>query len=168
MFTPLTFVDIRPSGLAFARLEKPDSLLLQLTEQYKRYSPIMQSKRQGQVAELIKRNFSQVLQGEGSYIYGVEPLVTVTSVQVSPDLSLAKIYLSVWNTENKQAVLLQLEEEYGRLRSSLASRLKRQIRRIPEFNLFMDDTLDEMYRVDRMFDQLYRDGQMPEEGEEES
>lgn len=126
----------------------------------------MQSKRQGQVAELIKRNFSLVLQGEGSYIYGVEPLVTVTSVQVSPDLSLAKIYLSVWNTDNKQAVLLQLEEEYARLRSSLASRLKRQIRRIPEFSLFIDDTLDEMYRVDRMFDQLYRDGQMPEEGQE--
>ncbi|MEM8586139.1 MAG: 30S ribosome-binding factor RbfA [Bacteroidota bacterium] len=133
-----------------------------------RYFPIMQSKRQGQVAELIKRNFSLVLQGEGSYIYGVEPLVTVTSVQVSPDLSLAKIYLSVWNTDNKQAVLLQLEEEYARLRSSLASRLKRQIRRIPEFSLFIDDTLDEMYRVDRMFDQLYRDGQMPEEGQEKS
>ncbi|MEM6398215.1 MAG: 30S ribosome-binding factor RbfA [Bacteroidota bacterium] len=123
----------------------------------------MQSKRQGQVAELIKRNFSQVLQGEGSYIYGVEPLVTVTSVQVSPDLSLAKIYLSVWNTDNKQAVLLQLEEEYQRLRSSLHHRLRRQIRRTPEFSLFLDDTLDEMYRVDRMFDQLHRDGQMPEE-----
>ena len=125
----------------------------------------MENKRQGQVAALIKRNFSQVLQNEGAYIYGTEPLVTVTEVKVTPDLSLAKIYLSIWNTENKQAVLLQMEEEHSRLQQGLAYRLKRQIRRIPNFSIYLDETLDEMYRVDKMFDQLYRDGQMPKEGE---
>ncbi|MEM7573015.1 MAG: ribosome-binding factor A [Bacteroidota bacterium] len=123
----------------------------------------MENKRQGQVAALIKRNFSQVLQNEGPYIYGPEPLVTVTEVKVTPDLSLAKIYLSIWNTDNKQAVLLQMEEEHSRLQQGLAYRLKRQIRRIPNFSIFLDETLDEMYRVDKMFDQLYRDGQMPQE-----
>ena len=128
----------------------------------------MENKRQGQVAALIKRNFSQVLQTEGSYIYGHEPLVTVTEVKVTPDLSLAKIYVSVWNTENKQAVLLQMEEDHARLKQGLAHRLKRQIRRIPNFNVFLDETLDEMYRVDKMFDQLYRDGQMPTEEQDSS
>ena len=56
----------------------------------------MESKRQKQVAELIKRNFGTLLQQEGAYIYGSEALVTVTSVKMSPDMSLAKIYLSVY------------------------------------------------------------------------
>ena len=127
----------------------------------------MQSKRQRQVAEMIKRNFSIVLQQEGSYIYGTEPLVTVTEVQPTPDLSQAKIYLSIWNTDNKQAVLLHMEEEHQRLKSSLAYRLKRHIRRIPAISFFIDETLDEMNRVDTMFDQLYGSNQMPQEQEDE-
>ena len=127
----------------------------------------MQSKRQRQVAEMIKRNFSMVLQQEGSYIYGAEPLVTVTEVHPTPDLSQAKIYLSIWNTDNKQAVLLQMEEEHQRLKSGLAHRLKRHIRRIPAISFFIDETLDEMNRVENMFDQLYDSNQMPQEQEDE-
>ena len=122
----------------------------------------MESKRQRQVAELIKRNFSIVLQQEGSYIYGTQPLVTVMEVQVSPDLSVGKVYLSIWNTENKQAVILQMEEEHARLKSSLAHRLRRQLRRLPELNYFIDETLDEMNKVDNLFDELYATDQMPE------
>lgn len=127
----------------------------------------MQSKRQRQVAEMIKRNFSIVLQQEGSYVYGPEPLVTVTEVHPTPDLSQAKIYVSIWNTNNKQAVLLQMEEEHQRLKSSLAHRLKRHIRRIPAISFFIDETLDEMNRVETMFDQLYDSNQMPQGQEDE-
>ncbi len=125
----------------------------------------METKRQRQVAELVKRNFSIVLQSEGTYVYGSEPLVTVTSVKMTPDLSLAKIYLSIWNTENKQAVLLQLEEEQVRLRQALAHRLKRQVRRIPDIAMYLDDTLDEMFRVDSLFDRLHDENQMGKEEE---
>ncbi len=120
----------------------------------------METKRQRQVAELVKRNFGVLLQHEGGYIYGTEPMVTVTSVKMTPDLSLAKIYLSVYNTENKQAVMLTLEEERNRLRQGLAYRLKRQLRRIPDISFYLDDTIDEMYRVEAMFDRLYRENQM--------
>ena len=123
----------------------------------------MESKRQRQVAELIKRNFSIVLQQEGVYIYGAQPLVTVMDVQVSPDLSIGKVYLSIWNTENKQAVILQMEEEHARLKSSLAHRLRRQLRRLPELSYFIDETLDEMNKVDNIFDRLYAEDQMPGE-----
>ncbi|MEL6971939.1 MAG: 30S ribosome-binding factor RbfA [Bacteroidota bacterium] len=120
----------------------------------------METKRQRQVAELVKRNFSMVLHEIGSYIYGSEPLVTVTEVKMSSDLGIAKIYLSIWNTDNKQAVMLQLEEEYPRLRSALGNRLKRQVRRIPDIALFEDETIDEMYRVDSLFERLHREDQM--------
>ncbi len=125
----------------------------------------METKRQKQVAELIKRNFSHVLQSEGAYVFGTSPLVTVTSVKMSPDLGLAKIYLSVWNTENKQAVLLEMEEEHPRLRQSLGNRVRRQLRRIPDIAFYLDETLDEMYRVDALFNRLYAENQMPDEEE---
>lgn len=120
----------------------------------------METKRQRQVAEMVKRNFSMVLQEEGSYIYGTEPLVTVTEVKMTPDLGLAKIYLSIWNTENKQAVLLSLDEERTRLRQNLGHRLRKQLRRVPDIGMFEDETLDEMYRVGALFDRLHASNQM--------
>lgn len=126
----------------------------------------MESKRQRQVAEMIKRNFSIVLQQEGSYIYGTEPLVTVTEVHPTPDLSLCKIYVSIWNTDNKQAVIMQMNEEHQRLKAGLAHRVRRHIRRVPEISFFIDETLDEMNRVETMFDRLYEEDQMPKNDEE--
>jgi len=119
----------------------------------------MQTKRQKQVAETIKRHFSIVLQNEGSHIYG-EALVTVTNVVVSSDFGMAKIYLSVYNTENKQGVILKMEEEIQRLRQSLGFRLRKHIRRIPIISFFQDDTLDEMYRLNALFDRLESENQM--------
>ena len=110
--------------------------------------------RQEQVAELVRRNMGTVLQAEGSYIYGATPFVTVTEVQTTSDLGIARVYLSVWNTEDKQAVVLKLEEEYPRVRQALGYRLKNQLRRIPELQFYLDDTLDEMYRLREVFNDL--------------
>jgi ribosome-binding factor A len=113
----------------------------------------MESKRQLQVSELIKRHFSVVLQESGRNIYG-SLLVSVTQVIVTPDLSLAKIYVSVYGTENKQEVVLMMEENAHHLKQSLVRRIKRHIRRIPDIDYYLDDTLDEMYKVDKLFDDL--------------
>lgn len=127
----------------------------------------MESIRQLQVAELIKRNFSMLLQSEGSYIYGPGILVTVTNVKMSPDLSGARIYLSIFNTENKQEVILHLEDEITHLRQGLGRRIKNHVRRIPEISFFIDDTLDEMYQVNKLFNRLEEEGQMGKSEEEE-
>lgn len=113
-----------------------------------------QSKRQAQVGEIIKRNFGIVLQHEGSYVYGVEPFVTVTNVIMSPDLALAKIYLSVYNVENKQTVVDMIDRELPALKQSLVPRIKRHMRRIPALAVYIDETLDEMYRLNEVFDEL--------------
>jgi ribosome-binding factor A len=119
----------------------------------------METKRQLQVAEMVKRHFSMVLMEEGSYIYGRDVMVTITSVKMTPDLNMAKIYLSVFNTENKQAVMLMLEEEKGRLHQILARRLAKHMRRMPEVSFFIDETLDEMYRVEQLLEGLHKDNQ---------
>ena len=127
----------------------------------------METKRQKQVAEVVKRNFSMVLQQEGGYIYGSSILVTVTGVKMTPDFSMANIYLSIYNTENKQAVILELEDNHSRLRQALANRIRKHVRRVPDIAFYMDDTLDEMYRLNQLFDRLHEDNQMGEveEGE---
>jgi len=114
----------------------------------------METKRQKQVGEIVRRNFSIVLQNEGGYIYGHEPMVTVTSVRLSPDMGIAKVYLSVYNVDDKQTVVLQMEANNQKLRQALAHRVKRHMRRVPELNFFLDDTLDEMYRLNGLFNRL--------------
>ena len=113
----------------------------------------METKRQLQVAEQIRRAMSEVLNQEGRYLFG-DALVTVTQVKMSPDLGLAKVYVSVYNTDNKQGVVLNLEEEKVRIRQSLAHRLRRHMRRIPNLDFYMDDTLDEMYRLNSLFNKM--------------
>lgn len=125
----------------------------------------MESIRQKQIGELIKRNFSLLLQQEGRYIYGSEALVTVTNVRMSPDLGIAKVYLSVFNHQSKQEVILEMEDQTTHLRQALGSRIRRQIRRIPELHFYLDDTLDEMYRLNALFDRLEEEKQMGEEEE---
>ncbi len=122
----------------------------------------MASKRHKQVEALIKRNFSIVLQGEGSYIYE-DALVTVTNVIVSPDFGMAKIYLSVYNTDNKQAVLLKVEDQQHRLKQQFSVRIRKHMRRVPELYFYLDDTLDEMYRLNALFDRLEDEDQMGSE-----
>ena len=114
----------------------------------------METKRQLQAGELIKRHFSIVIREQGPYIFGVEPLVSVTRVMMSPDLGLAKIYVSVYNTEDKNAVLLLLREEKNRLKQQLVNRIRKHVRRIPHIDFYLDDTLDEMHKIDELLNSL--------------
>jgi ribosome-binding factor A len=101
-----------------------------------------------------------MLQQEGRYVYGAQPFVTVTEVQMTPDFSIAKIYLSIYNTENKQEVILMMEDQYYRLKQALAARVGKQLRRMPELQFYIDDLLDEMERVDNLFKRLESEDQM--------
>ncbi|MFN8280374.1 MAG: 30S ribosome-binding factor RbfA [Saprospiraceae bacterium] len=123
----------------------------------------MESIRQKQVGELIRRQFSTVLNTEGKYIYGYEPLVTITDVKMSPDLGLAKVYLSVFNQENKQEIILLLEDQVSKLRHALHSRISRQLRIMPDLRFYLDETLDEAYKLDQLFKKLHDEKQFGED-----
>ncbi|TVR82640.1 MAG: 30S ribosome-binding factor RbfA [Saprospirales bacterium] len=125
----------------------------------------MASKRQLQVAETIKRHFSELLQREGYLIYGNEPFVTVTNVDVSPDLSQARVYLSVYNVAAKEHIIGLMDQSATRLRQLLAQRVRKHIRRTPHLEFHLDGLLDEMEKVDNLFDRLYSENQMGSEEE---
>lgn len=124
----------------------------------------MDSKRQLQIGELIRRHFSPVFQQEGTYIYG-QAFVSVSLVKVTPDLSLAKVYLSIFNTEDKEAVLQKIINHTHVLKQGLSSRIKNHVRRIPQIHFFLDETTDEMFQVDKLFDKVKT--MYPKTGEEE-
>jgi len=114
----------------------------------------MESIRQKQVGEVIRRYFGMILTEEGVNIFGRGKLVTVTEVKMTPDLLVAKIYISVYGTEEKQEVILLLEDAQVPLRQALAAKIGKQMRRMPEIEFFLDETLDEMYRVDELLNRV--------------
>ncbi len=118
------------------------------------------TKKQLQVGELIKRNFSMILLQEGSYIYGNDVLVSVTNVIMSSDLGIAKIYLSVYNTLEKDKVISIMEHHTKPLKHELAKRIRKHVRRIPNISFYIDETLDEIYKIDSIFDDLEKNNQM--------
>jgi ribosome-binding factor A len=119
----------------------------------------MESKRQKQINELIRRQFSLVLMEEGPMMFD-KAMVTVTRAVVSPDLQNAKVYLSVFNTDNKQEVLLVMEDNYPRLRHALSAKVGRQLRRMPELSFFLDESLDEFFKMDELLKKLRSENQM--------
>ena len=119
----------------------------------------MDSKRQLQIAEMIKRNFAPIFQEHGIYIYG-SAFVTVTSVKITPDMAQAKVYLSIFNADDKETVLKKVVNHTHLLKQALASRIKNQVRRIPSIFFYFDETIDEMYHVEHLFNRLEAEGQM--------
>ncbi len=114
----------------------------------------METKRQKQVGELIRRYFSMILTEEGSLIYGRDKLVTVANVRMTPDLLIANVFISVYGTENKQEVILLLDDNNTHLRQALARNVGKQMRRMPELHFHLDDTVDEMYRVAELLNRV--------------
>lgn len=103
---------------------------------------------------MLRRHFGMVLMQEGGYIFGRDKLVTVTNVKMTPDLLIAKIFVSVYGTEFKQEVILEMEENMAQLKKALAAKVGRQMRRFPELEFHLDDTVDEMYRVQELLDRV--------------
>ena len=95
-----------------------------------------------------------VLQQEGRYIYGSEVLVSITTVKMSSDLGIAKIYVSIFNAMNKQEVMIMIDESMHRLRQQLYQRIRKHVRRVPDLQIYIDDTLDEMDKLNHLFDEL--------------
>ena len=76
-------------------------------------------------------------------------LLSVTKVRVTSDLSIAKIYLSVFTVKDANTYVRTLQENNYQLRHDLAQRMKNQLRRIPELHFYLDDSLDYIEQIDK-------------------
>ncbi len=116
----------------------------------------MTSIKQQQVASLLQQTLGDIFIREGRNIYG-NAFVTVMQVRLTPDLLLARIYLSIYNVPNKQEIRRLIDENKNHIRHVLGMQIRNKVRRIPELEFYIDDTLDEVARIDALFDRLHTD-----------
>ena len=109
----------------------------------------MESTRQKKISRLLLKEISEIFQREAREV-SIGTLVSVTVVRISPDLGLAKVYLSIFPTERTKEVHDNINEHASQLRFALGKRVGKQLRIIPELRFFVDDTLDYVDNIDRL------------------
>ena len=115
-----------------------------------------EGKRQKQIGGLIQEEINLIFQRLGlNMING--GMVSISSVKITPDLLEARIYLSVYNASDKDAVLKKIQDKAWEVKKELAARVKHQLRRIPELKFFPDDTLDQVFKMEELFKQIKKD-----------
>lgn len=121
----------------------------------------MESKRQQKFAGVIQEDLAAIFQREGM---GFLPntLVTITKVRVTPDLALARIFLSFFNNANTQLALQTIKSHANEIRYKLGARIKDQVRVIPQLEFFVDDTNEYVERMDKIFDKISKEDRQPE------
>ena len=114
---------------------------------------MLEGKRQKQVAGVIHEELTTIFTRLSLNIVD-GGLVSIASVKVTPDLLEARIYLSVFQAQNKQEVLRKIEDRSHEIKRELAAKLKHQLRRIPEIKYFLDDTLDHVFKMEELFKKI--------------
>lgn len=109
----------------------------------------MDSIRQNKVSRLIQRDLSEMFQQECKE-FAVGAMLSVTTVRVSPDLSYAKIYVSIFPSNRVEMVMKSLEEHNRTIRFLLGRKIGKQMRIIPELRFFVDDSLDYIDKIDEL------------------
>ena len=113
----------------------------------------MESKRQQKFARLIQKELGDMFQADVKGLFN-GAFITVTTVRVSPDLSIAKIYLSFLNQKDKQGLLEDIEDKNKAIRSELAKRIGKQVRIIPSLQFFLDDTAEYASKIEGLFNNI--------------
>jgi ribosome-binding factor A len=116
----------------------------------------MESKRQQKFAGVIQQDLAAIFQREGS-AYLPNTLVTITKVRVTPDLAIARIFLSFFNNSNTQLALQTIKSHATEIRYKLGARIKDQVRIVPQLEFFVDDTNEYVDRMDKIFDKISRE-----------
>ena len=122
---------------------------------------IMESKRQQKFAGVIQLDLAAIFQRESAN-YLPNTLITITKVRVTPDLAIARIFLSFFNTAGPGAALQIISQLSSEIRYKLGARIKDQVRIIPQLEFFVDDTGDYVERMDKIFDKISREDRQPE------
>ena len=122
----------------------------------------MESKRQQKFAGVLQQDLAAIFQREGMN-YLPNTLVTITKVRVTPDLAIARVFLSFFNNANVQQSLQIVKSHANEIRYKLGARIKDQVRVIPQLEFFVDDTNEYVERMDKIFDKISKEPRQPDE-----
>lgn len=107
---------------------------------------IMSSTRQNKISRLVQKELGDIFQKNMSGLFQGK-MITVTSVKVSPDLSVAKVYLSLFPVKDKEEFITYITSVESQIRYELGKRVRHQLRKIPELAFFIDDSLDYIEKI---------------------
>ncbi len=110
----------------------------------------METTRQAKIARLLQKELSEIFRQQTSKTHGV--LVSVSAVRVSPDLSVARVYLSVFPSDKSQAMIESINNSAKSIRYELAKIVRYQLRKTPELSFFIDDSLDYIENIDHLLE----------------
>ncbi|MDE5571317.1 MAG: 30S ribosome-binding factor RbfA [Prevotella sp.] len=108
----------------------------------------MQETRQNKIARLLQKELSVIFQEQTRSMRGV--MVSVTRTKISPDLSICTAYLSIFPSERGEELLRNITKNEKQVRYELGTRIRHQMRIIPELRFFIDDSLDYIERIDEL------------------
>mgnify|MGYP000724183932 FL=1 len=108
----------------------------------------METTRQNKISRLIQKELSEIFMLQTKSMNGV--LVSVSAVRISPDMSIARVYLSVFPSERSQEIVKNINDNMKSIRYELGTRVRHQLRIIPELKFFVDDSLDYAERIDEL------------------
>lgn len=108
----------------------------------------MESTRQAKIARLLQKELSEIFRKQTAKLRGV--LVSVSTVRVSPDLSIARAYLSVFPSDKGQEVVNEVNRSAKTIRYELAQIVRHQLRKTPELTFYLDDSLDYIQNIDNL------------------
>lgn len=107
------------------------------------------SKRQLKVAREIQRDLAEIIRSKGMAAFD-GAMVTVSEVRISPDLSVAKVFVSIFPSEKQGQVMDMLSEQNRSIRGELGQKIGRQLRIVPELNFFLDTSLDYAAHIEEL------------------
>ena len=108
----------------------------------------MQETRQNKIARLLQKELSLIFQQQTRSMHGT--MVSVTRTKISPDLSICTAYLSVFPSEKGEEIMTNINANTKQIRYELGTRVRNQLRIIPELRFFIDDSLDYIDRIDEL------------------
>ena len=109
----------------------------------------MESLRQQKVNKLLAKELAEIFRSEARSLFG-GGFITVTQVRVSPDLGVAKVYVSIMATKDRDAIFKLIQDQNHIIRKRLGNIVGKQLRIVPELSFFIDDSLDYAMRIDAL------------------
>lgn len=102
------------------------------------------------ISRLIQKNLGEYLQQQGRSLFDSSMMITVTVVRLSPDSSVAKVYLSLFGSGDKEALMDNIRLKAKEIRRDLGIKVRNQIRKIPELIFYIDDSLDYAENIEKL------------------
>lgn len=108
----------------------------------------METNRQKKINKLLQKDLGEIFQREAPTLFK-RSMITVTRVRVTPDLSLARVYISIFGADSGD-ILKLVKTHAGEIRKQLGLRIKNQLRQVPQLQFFVDDSLDYIENIEKL------------------